>query len=257
MEKREIIGIILIAVIASTIVTYHLQSSSDAALEILEEKVPERVPAGEKTTHEFSFSLVLRKSVESLIIDFDCLLNATAKEGDPVRVVEEAVETITELFTDLSAPITIEEIELETGSGTLYDFSDAFSAIAPKVPTLSSTTVYSIVEINGSRQGFRGVSDFFSNRNFSLDSVTLSKNEVPETYLTEQAGEAQAQGKPSIMDAPLLGRKEYQSNSEDDRLSVRLMVNSIGVPAHEGIIEVIRLTVDGENQISRGFLIAK
>ena len=257
MEKREIIGILLIAVVASTVVTYHLQRASDTAVEMLEEKIPERVPAGEKTTHEISFSMVLRRGVESLILDFDCLFNATAKEGEPIQGVEDAVQIITDLFTDISAPYTVEEIEVDGGSGTLYDFSDAFSVIAPNLSILSSTTVYSIVELDGRKQAFRGVSDFFSNRNFSLDSITLSKNEVPEAYLTEQAGEAQAQGKPSVMDAPILGRKEYQSTSEDDRISARLVVNSIGVGGHNGVMEVLRLTVEGEPHKSQGYLIAK
>jgi hypothetical protein len=121
---------------------------------------------------------------------------------------------------------------------------------------ISSTTVYSIIEKDGMKQAYRGVTDFFSNRNFSLDSITLSKNEVPETYLTQQAGEAQAQGMPSVMEAPLLGRKEYIANAEDDRLSARLVVNSIGVPGHRGVMEVLRLTVDGESQRSQGFIIS-
>ena len=58
------------------------------------------------------------------------------------------------------------------------------------------------------------------------------------------------------MDAPILGRKEYQSNSEDDRISARLVVNSIGVGGHNGVMEVLRLTVDGKPQKSQGFLIA-
>ncbi|MBU7004899.1 MAG: hypothetical protein HXS50_04985 [Theionarchaea archaeon] len=257
MEKREIIGILLIAVVASTVVTYHIQGASEQAIEVLEEKIPERVPAGEKTTHELSFSLVLRRSVESLIMDFDCLFNATAREGEPTKDVEDAVQLITGLFEAMNAPYTEEEIEVEGGTGTLYDFSDGFSAVAPNLSVISSTTIYSIIEIEGRKQAFRGVSDFFSNRNFSLDSITLSKNEVPETYLTQQAGEAQAQGKPAIMKAPLLGRKEYKANEEDDRISARLVVNSIGVPGHNGIMEVLRLTVDGENQRSQGFFISK
>jgi hypothetical protein len=256
MEKREIIGILLIAIVASTVVTYHLQGSSDQIIEVLEEKIPERVPAGEKTTHELSFSMVLRGNVESLIMDFDCLFNATAKEGEPIEGVEYAVQVITDLFEGMNAPYTEEEIEVEGGSGTLYDFSDGFSAVAPNLSVVSSTTIYSIVEIDGRKKAFRGVSDFFSNRNFSLDSITLSKNEVPETFLTQQAGEAQAQGKPSVMEAPLLGRKEYKANVEDDRISARLVVNSIGVPGHNGVMEVLRLTVDGENQRSQGFFIS-
>jgi hypothetical protein len=255
MEKREIIGILLIAIIASTIVTYHLQRASDTAVEMLEERIPERVPAGEKTTHEISFSMVLRRSVESLIIDFDCLFNATSREGEPTKSVEDTIQIITDLFADINAPVRVEEIEVDGGTGIIYDFSDAFSAFAPNLSILGSTTIYSIIERNGRQQAYRGVTDFFSNRNWSLDSITLSKNEVPETYLTEQAGEAQAQGKPSVMDAPIMGRKEYQSNVEDDRLSIRLVVNSIGVPGHGGVMEVLRLTVDGKPQKSHGYII--
>ena len=69
------------------------------------------------------------------------------------------------------------------------------------------------------------------------------------------AGEAAAQGKPSVMEAPLLGRKEYDDNKEDDRLSIRLVVDSIGVPAHKGILELSRVQVDGETEIAQGYLI--
>ncbi len=254
MVRREIVGILLISVVASTLLTYYLRREAATPVEILDLNIPEAIPPGQKSVHEILAGLVLRKRVESLLLDFDCLLNVTGEE-DPTGGVEESVQVIRRLLDSAGASYTVEEIQVEDGSATLYDFSQAFSVLAPRLATLSSTTVYCIVEIGGEKFAFRGVSDFFVNRNCSIASLTLSKNEVPETYLTMQAGEAKAQGKPSIMEAPILGRKGYNATSVDDRLSVRMIINSIGVPGHSGILEVLRVYAEGEPVIARGFVI--
>ena len=254
MERREIAGIILIAVIASTVVTYHLQRASELPFQVLEEKMPEALPAGEETSHEISASLVLRQDVESLIIDFDSLANATS-DKDLTAGVEEAIEICVRLLDAIDAPYDKEDLELDGGQGIMYDFSPAFAGIAPKLATISATTVYSVIEIDGRKNAYRGVSDFFPNRNRSLASITLSKNEVPETYLTEQAGRAQAQGQPSVMEAPLLGRKEFTGNKEDDRVSARLVVSSIGVPGHRGMMQVLRIYADDQVRLSKGYIL--
>ena len=255
MERREIVGILLIAIVASTIVTYHIQRGSETPFELLEEKIPGAIPPGEKTIHELTFSLVLRQGVESLIWDFDSLANATSKEGDPIENVERAVETNIGLLDGIGAPYVKVDLDVEGGKGVLYDFSDTFSKLAPETAVLSATTIYSLVEVDGYSWAFRGVSDFFPNRNRSLASLTFSRNEVPETYLTEQAGEAQAQGKPSVMKAPILGRSEYDDVAEDDRISVRLVVNSIGVPGHAGMMQVLRIYANTIPEVSQGYLI--
>ncbi len=255
MEKREIVGILLIAVVAATVVTYFMQRGSERPLEILEEKIPDAVPSGEKTNHEFSLSVVLRKDIEAVIWDIDCLANATGEPEEPTSEVENTIQTIRSLCDSIGAPYALEEIEVGPGEGTVYDFSEAFLRLAPERAVLTSTTVYALLDIDGQKTAFRGVSDYFSNRNYSLASVTLSKNEMPETYLTMQAGEAAAQGKPSVMEAPLLGMKEYDDAKEDDRLSIRLVIDSIGVPYHEGILEVSRIWVDGDTELAQGYLI--
>jgi len=252
--RREIVGILLISVVASTLLTYYLRREAATSVEILDLNIPEAIPPGQKSVHEISAGLVLRKPVESLLLDFDCLLNATG-EKDPTRGVEESVQVTRRLLKSVGAPYTVEEIQFEGGPGTLYDFSQSFSVLAPRLAALSSTTVYCIVEMGGERFAFRGISDFFVNRNYSIASLTLSKNEVPETYLTMQAGEAEAQGKPSIMEAPILARKGYNATSVDDRISVRMLINSIGVPGHSGILEVLRVYAEGEPVIARGFVI--
>ena len=222
---------------------------------MLEQKVPEAVPPGEKTIHELSFSLLLRHDLESLVWDFDSLFNTTNKEGDPTRTVDQAVETCVKLYREIGAPYLKQEIESDGAKGVLYDFSDAFSRLAPGLATLSATTIYSIIEIDGRKLAYRGVSDFFPNRNRSLASISLSKNEAPEIYMTLEAGEAQAQDRAPVMDAPILGKKEYLDCKADDRFSARFVVNSIGVPRHSGMMEVLRIYVDAELEIAHGYLI--
>lgn len=257
MGRKEIIGILLIAVVASTILTYHLQKMSDIPLELLEERIPEAIPPGEKSDHELSISLILRQGLESLILDFDSLCNATRKEGNPTIGVEEAIQTCIIFFDEIDCSYVKEDIDVDGAKGVLYDFSEGFSKLAPRLATLSATTVYCIVEIDDRKLAYRGVSDFFPNRNRSLASITLSKNEVPEIYLTMQAGEANAQNKPSVMEAPMLGQMVYNASDEDDRFSTRLVIRSTGVPIHSGIIEVMRIYADDKLQIAHGYFISK
>jgi len=254
MEKRAIAGIVLISVVASTMVTYFIQRGSRTPLDLLEENLPEEMPSGEAKIREISYSIVLRKNIESLILDLDCLSNATDKQGDPTSTVDQAVGICVKLCQDIGAPFAHESIEVGGAEGDLYDFSDAFSRLATKDATLAATTLYATIQIDQRKLAFRGVSDFFFNRNRSLASLTLSKNEEPETYLTMEASEAQSQNKPTIMEAPILGKKEYAPNKADDRFSVRLMVNSLGVPAHYGVMEVLRIYADADLQVSRGYL---
>ncbi len=255
MEKRTIAGILMTSIVASTMVTYFMQGKTKTSLEILEENVPEAMPSGEATTREISYSFVLRKNVRILTVDLDCLANATDKQGDPTSTVERALEACIKLCDEIGAPFVHERVDAQGLDCDLYDFSDAFLSLAPEEATISATTVYAIVQGARGKLAFRGVSDFFFNRNKSLASLTLSKNEDPETYLTMEASEAQSQNKPPIMQAPILGRKEYQANREDDRFSVRLMVNSLGVPAHYGLMMVVRIHSDAKLEFSRGYFL--
>ncbi len=254
MVRRELLGILLISLVASTLLVYYLRRASPTPVDILSLNVPAAIPAGEKSMHEISVGLVMRRKVESLAVDFDCLLNATG-EDNRTGEVEESINILRSLLESVGGPYTVDRIQIDGGSGLLYDFSRAFSALAPRPATLSSSTVYCVAEIDRQTFAFRAVSDFFVNRNASISSLTLSRNEVPETYLTTQAGEASAQGKLPIMNAPPLGEKIYNGTRIDDRISVRMLVNSIGVPSHTGILEVLRVYADGNAVMKKGLLI--
>lgn len=245
----------LIALTASTIVTYHLQSQGEAPLELLEEGFPDSIPPGQKSNHEIKVSLVLRQDLESISLDFDCLRNLTALEGDPISPTVESIRKCVQLFEAIDAPYTVQSINVQGGNGTIYDFSRGFQGFAPTRAVLSSTTVYSRVDKGDKSYIFGGVSDFFFNRNRSLEYISLTRNDDLDFYLTMEAGQAGAEEEQSIMEAPLLGRRRYRNGLEDDRLSARFMVNSIGVPTHQGMMEVMRIFVDGESVIARGYLI--
>lgn len=256
MERIELIGMLLIAVVGSTVVTLLIQGGTDIPLELLEDDFPETIPAGQRSTHEISVSFVLRRPAESLALDFDCLYNVTRKEGEPVEGAVKNTQICLDLLDQIGAPYVQQEIEVDGGEGTLYDLSAAFSVFAPESAVISATTVFCIADVDGSPFAFRGVSDFFRNRNRSLDSIRLSRNEIAKTYLTLEGGQAERGSGNTVMDAPLLGRNEYRDIRQDDRFSARLMVNSIGVPGHLGMMEVLRLYVDGEPEVARGYLIS-
>jgi len=257
LERREAVGIVLIAVVASALVTIFIQGESDVPFEVLEERVPEMIPPGSKTTHGLSLGIILRRDVESLTWDFDCLINVTDRDGEPTRTVDRAIGTCVRLCEQIGIPYLRQEIEIEGGRGVLYDFSPAFPELAPGSAVLSATTVYALVEVGGRNVSYRGVSDFFLNREKSLSSISLSRNEKPETYITAEAGQASAMDRPSIMDAPALGTIRYMDNGIDDRFSMGMVINAVGIPVNSGMMEVVRIYADRELRMARGYLISE
>jgi len=170
--------------------------------------------------------------------------------------LKEIAAEITPIKTCLSAgrssPMGYEEqtVEVEI-NGTTYgalmlDFGEVIAAGQPVSDLSFAPTSYVLwMDKQGNLTYYQGGSDFFLNRNQSIESLVISYNDNETTYrsVKEAAGSLNL---PTIAQAPRLGTVKFEQVKKDDRMYVMFAVNSLSVPAHTGMMEIIRIYGDGE-----------
>ncbi len=260
---RGFVGVLLIAVVISTMVMgFVTVEKADVGLEIIKNKYPATLKTSVQERHTFVINVIARKDHEEVKLKFAVLRVADAPLADPNITKREGV-TLDEIAADIapvktclsagkSSPVGFERQMLEFYyNGTdvealLYDFAEVVAA-GHSVPdmSLAPTTFLLWVDEDDQLKYFQGSSDFFLNRNESMESLVVSYNDEETTYRSakEVTGSVDI---PTIAEGPVLGTVKYEDVQKDDRMYVMFAINSLSVPEHDGMIQLVRVYGDGE-----------
>lgn len=253
---------LMMAVVISTVfMGFVTVEKADLGLEIIKNKYPAVVRTSEQQKHTFVINVIAREDFEEVKMKFSVL-----RISEPVFVdlevaeredatLEEIADEIAPIKTCLSAGKTTPGFEKEILSfnynGTevealMYDFGQVIAA-GQSVPDISKAPTCYLLwrDKEGNLTYFQGSSDFFLNRNETIESLVVSYNDQETTYRSakEVAGSIDV---PTIAEGPQIGTVVYHEVEKDDRMYVMFAVNTLSAPGHKGMIQLVRIYGNGQ-----------
>ncbi len=260
---RGFVGVLLVAVVISTMIMgFVTVEKVKVGIEILKNKYPLAIKTSQQERHTFVINIIARKPYEEVKLKFSCLSKAKPVLADrnitnkPGVTLKEIAAEITPIKTCLAAgktsPVGYEErmVEVEINGTTyealLLDFGEVIAAGQPVSDLSFAPTAYLLWrDKQGNLTYYQGASDFFVNRNQSIESLVISYNDNETTYRSSKEAVA-SPDIPTVAQAPRLGIVRFQHVKKDDRMYVMFAINSLSVPAHTGMMQVVRVYADGE-----------
>ena len=260
---RGFIGVLLIAIVISTVfMGFVTVEKAKTGVEIIKNKYPTTMKTSIQERHTFVVNVIARKSFEEVRLKFSCLRKMEPAFMDP-NITEEPGVTLDEIAAEItpiktcmsagkSSPLGFQREIIEVNiNGTLiealmYDFGEVIAAGQEGTDFSFAPTSYILWrDEEGNLTYYQGASDFFLNRNESMESLVISYNDNETTYRSakETAGTMDT---PTVAEGPKLGTVKYPKVKKDDRMYVMFAINSLSVPEHKGMIQVIRVYGDGE-----------
>ncbi len=272
MVRREFIGIVLIALTASTVVTLMLIGEvSEDRVEVLENKHPKGLSHDSRNT--FSLALIAREPLTSVVIEVSALRKLDTRTmdlemgqfGREAMMELEPISTMMEMCNQIG--VEPEEFEMEdvvrnktTQDLYIFDFTDALANVDGSIVSgyddWGLTTVYAgFFNESGMSHLYGGVNDFFFMRNSTITELSVEYNDDKEVYkrLKELSPSEIASGVPDMLDAPPLGMVEFRDLEKDDTMRLAFSIDRSSVPNQDinefkllDGFELIEISCNGE-----------
>jgi len=262
--RRDILGVALIALTASTVLTtFIIGERAENMVELLENTFPAVVSHDQRNT--FSLALIARKPTGVLEIEISSLNrvdteNIDIEMGIFGRDAMMSLDSIKSLI-HMSEAAGVEPVEYEMDvewnrtPHDLYvmDFTDVLvpvlddELLAGYAVTGVSTIYAGVFNETGLALLFSGFRDFFPLRNVTITEMSISFNDEKETFkrIKELSPAEIASGVPTLLDAPPLGRLQYEDLEKDDTIRLAFSVDRSTVPYLENL-ELVRIFADVE-----------
>jgi hypothetical protein len=271
LVDRRLLGILAIAaIIATAAVSFIFSERIERTVEVLRNdwQVPvlegrQRLPREERR-YPYTLSLVVRKPTRELLLKFGLLRNQTfdanytgwdeltlkekALTIQDVRDVDSKVEELAEI---MDVELLEQRLSLEWDGVDyellLLDYSSAVEALAPPMaaPTLPTLFAFLFDGSGNLSQYYSGHADFFTDRENSIEDLTVNLNENSTEYAVKIHDPSNTL---PIKDLPSFGNLRFQDLGKDDRISVVMAVNGARAGGAEAIMQIIRIRLDGEYQ---------
>ncbi len=262
--RRELVGILLIALTASTIVTLFMAGEkAKRNVEVLENTFPQEIKFSGRNT--FSLGLIARKPLSVLQVEFASLHANDVSSLSPERgkfgrkavLSLSCVSTLYEMADSLGvSPIEYEmKVERNKTKRDMYVFD--FSGILRRIvgddllggyAGGGATSVYAAVfNETGIGYFYSGFKDFFYPRNSTITELTITYNDESQTYKRQkELSKAEIQsGVPTVMDAPPVGSLIFDDVKKDDTVRIAFSVDRAAVPFRDGL-ELIGILSEGQ-----------
>ena len=262
--RREILGVALIALTASTVLTMFIVGErADTMIEVLENTFPEEVRHDQRNT--FSLAVIARKPISILELEVSSL-NRINTETIDIEMGTFGREGMLSLdfissMMDLAMKAGSDPIEYErevTWIRTphdLYvmDFTDTLlpildnSLLAGYSGIGVSTIFAGVFNETGLALLFSGFKDYFPRRNITITEMSINFNDEKDTYkrIKELSPAEIASGVPTLLDAPDMGRLTFEDVEKDDTIRLAFSVDKSTAPYRENL-ELIRIFADAE-----------
>ena len=271
MVDRRLVAIVVVALAISTAAfSFMVGEKVDEPIEILKEEwnLPSpyedtyRLPS-EEGRYAYGLGLVARKPIRQLEIIFLSLEN----ESSMLREIEFSADqdpwtaflsmpdagkmaaAIDTYATATQARLVREEFELTRAESDydtyLVDLTGPLLGTAPRGTTRSLRTVHALGRSAGGQytQYFRGVRDFFLDRDRAIIDVSVQLNQ----NLTKYAQRTTTQGTAVPMDrAPEVGQLVFDHLEKEDQIFVSFAINPAMISTRKSIAHIVLIFIDGE-----------
>ena len=269
-RRRDILGIVMIALTASTIFTFFIAvERADRPIEVLEDAFPPQIRHDLRNT--FSLGVIARRPLSFMDVEvsFLCRLyghNSSTKGRDGMMEAHE-ISTMDILARGLGMEPIEYQIEgfkrgLETYDVYVIDYTDILRPVADDA-VLGGYSSYGLTTIfaglsneTGLMFIYAGTRDFFPRRNATITELSISLNDEKEVFkrMKELSPAEIASGVPTVLDAPDLGSVRMTDLMKDDTLRLAFSVDRSTVGGDDtylkvyrnDMIEIVQVWADGQ-----------
>ncbi len=267
---RTLIGVVLIALVLSTVVTAFLVGER-GEYSIVKEIRPRWIRKLTGKRYSFGLTLVAKQDIGSIRISHYSLMNRTDRisgfksEGTPEEIAQRIPSIQAYLQATEGNPvlreISVHDVEIgkQDFELHLYDFSKVVWLSVPSDIMMSTDrpragitflwNYYDVFACAFDKKGnlayfYQGVADFFLNKIVSVKELFIERNDEKEVYygVTEE-GETQEIAS-SILHAPARGVLSFENLKRNDRIGVLFQVDGGGVPDNKGILHITAISAD-------------
>lgn len=265
---RRLLGVILMALVVSSAAFVSLVGERvEEPIEVLKDEwnLPMgvdgfRIPS-EEGRYAYSLGVVLRDQIQRLELVFMCLENQSSSFPNLVNSSEPGLwddfmnlsqigplASTIDLYPYVEERSIRPEVALEAGNidyrGVIYDMTQTQISTAPgPVPRTLQAVHLLLRNEEGSTSYYRGVRDFFVDRNRTIIDIMVQFNE----NLTRFAQRTSEQGESvPIEKAPAVGRLQFDDLRKDDQIFVSVAINPAMVPTRKSLLQLVLIFVDGE-----------
>jgi hypothetical protein len=236
--ERRLIGVLVMSLIVGSLISlYLIRERIETPINIIDESYPKTALAGssELDQDKYSLAFVCREDLKRVEMRFCYLMQVDPTMDDPGAKVdkpESAGEMVEEIEREISLmgemgyepEVTVTEVMVDGGKKrvVIYDFACKLNEILPANGSSYYRSVYA-VSVNRSDMidGFyEGVSDFAFLRDFSLQSLEITKNANKTTYMATDEETDLQEGAFPIRMAPKQGRILFTDLKRNDRISL-------------------------------------
>jgi hypothetical protein len=269
-RRREALGIVMIALTASTVFTFFIAvERADRPVELLENSFPAQIRHDLRNT--FSLGVIARKPLSILEVEIASLSrlyghNSSTKGRDGMMEVHQiaimdAVARATAMEPD-EYEVRGFKRGLETYDVYVIDYTEILKPLADEAilggyTGWGLTTVFAgLTNETGLMFVYAGSRDFFPRRNLTITELSISLNDEKEVYkrMKELSPSELASGVPNLLDAPPLGTVTMTDLSKDDTVRLAFSVDRSTVAgaddylkvARNDKIELVRVRADGQ-----------
>jgi hypothetical protein len=265
---RSLVGVILIAVVVSTLITVLIISEGEE-YSIVKRVRPGWVAQRTGETYSFTLTMVANSKLVSMKIRHYCLMNRTdkivniSKSGTPEEIAARIPEIEAYLGATGNDPslvdISVHDVEIGKHEYELhlYDFSNVVWSSIPEEIMKSTDrprsgigflwdyydTFAVLLDGEGELSRFyQGVADFFLQKVISVKELSVEKNEEKEVYFGATVEEVE--GASSMFNAPPRGVLFFEDLKRNDVIGVLFQVDGGGVPISKGLLHITSVSVN-------------
>lgn len=263
---RETVGITLIALTASTVLTAFIAGErASEMVEIVENSYPSEIRENQWNT--FSMVVVARRALEYLDLEYSCLheirlFGPESTAGRSGMEAMAALSPVSDLLMMARAlgrdPVEfMAEVVVNKSKHDAYviDFSSILRAsmddpVYGDYFGYGANTIYAgILDDAGQLLLYTGVKDFFHGRNVTITEMSLSLNDDKLIFKRgrDLSPSERADATPTLLDAPAVGTLRSTGLIKDDTVRLVFSLDS-SAAGHARYLQIIRLFANGQLQ---------
>ncbi len=261
---RETIGIVLVALTASSVVTAFIAGERPSrVVEVVENSFPSEIRDSQWNT--FSLVVVARRPLERLDLQYSCLHQAQVfasniTQGRPEREAMAALSPVSDLLImarGLGMQPVQSVVQVVANKSRRDAYVIDFSAmLRPSMddPVLGdyfgsgANTIYAgILDDSGQLVLYAGVRDFFHARNVTIMEMSLSLNDEKSVFkrARDLSPSERAAKAPDMVDAPAVGTVSFSGLKKDDTVRLVFSLDS-SAAGYGSYVQIIRIFADGK-----------
>jgi len=272
--ERRLIGVLIISLIVGTLISmYMIREKIETPVSLIDESYPRRALAGTSDLDQdkYSVAFICREDLTEVAVQFASLIEVQpsfTRPGTEVQDLEKAGEQVVQINNQLSllrragyepeVLVTQVEVDERKETAVLYDFSSRLSSVLPPIGSSHYRSIY-VLLVNKSKMIdalFEGVPDFFFMRDFSLQSLEITRNANKTVYMKTKEKGQREEGSLPISQVPPYGTLLFRNLKRNDRVSIvyRIMSRHERYPVilrkqlsrSRHFIHLVKFEIDGE-----------